>query len=184
MEILYVTHIIKTPEPRTQMRQVTRRSESVPCGDGGGGHPTTCLCCGWRGWWCGPRRRWGGGRHSGGAGHGHSGRQGAVVSGYINPWWGRCQAVGAIGQHVVAVVHGGHRRCEETRLWGVRAASDRRGDRVHAAVRKGHLPKSNTILVHFQVHCFLYFSDTRKTTRVTCKMEEPGDIHAPRDSGK
>lgn len=149
MEIFYVIYIIKIFELRTQMRQVIRRSESVFCGDGGGGYFIICFCCGWRGWWCGFRRRWGGGRYFGGVGYGYFGRQGVVVSGYINFWWGRCQVVGVIGQYVVVVVYGGYRRCEETRLWGVRVVSDRRGDRVYVVVRKGYFFKFNIILVYF-----------------------------------
>lgn len=64
---------------------------------------------------CGTR----GGRNRGhprGAGHGHPGGQRVVVGCHIDPWRGRRQAVGSIGEHVVAVVHGCHSGYKKTHL--------------------------------------------------------------------
>lgn len=82
-----MTHIIKKPNPRTHMLQVVSRRaylvvmvvEVTPL-------LVSAVVGGGR--WRGPWRGWGSGSHSSGAGHGHPGRQGAVVSGNVNPWRG------------------------------------------------------------------------------------------------
>lgn len=169
-----MTHTIKTPKPRTQVLQVTSRSESIPCGDGGGGHPTSRLCCAWGGRWRGPWRGRGRGCHSSGAGHGHAGRQGAVVSGYVNPWRGRCQAVGAVGQHVVAVVHGCHCCCGKTRFGGVRVAKDRLVGECPQCSKKGTLFQMQYHFCPMSTTSFC-FSDIRKAAQVTHSSQESGN---------
>lgn len=114
------TWIINTPDNRDPLMTHTTRSpnqgtrasasqqEGIPCGDGGRGGPTACLR---RGWW---GRAWslsGGGRWQSlrWSLRRPPGRQGAVVSGNINPWRVQRKAMSAVWQHVVAVVHGCHR---------------------------------------------------------------------------
>lgn len=148
----------------------------VPCGDGGGGHPTTRLRCGWGRRWCGPWGGRGSGCHSGRAGHGHPSGQGAIVSGHINPRRGRCQAVGAVWQHVVAVVHGGHRCCEKTHLGSVSVAHDRLVGEHPQCNEKGHISECNATSVRGQPHHFLYLSDIRTAAQVTHNLEESANV--------